>query len=260
MTKKFIARLVLAGILWLSPVFAEKNGYFVGAQLGSGGVSIDYEYCEINWRDPFEKICTTDSQGFRNLKYGFLGGYQYFLASEFGLRFYGVFNVGKYTYDGTAYEVDNPKEIRTTFTNKLSERALNFNVDILYNLVSSQNASFGIFGGVSVGCVWYKYDMNEGVYAEYKEEGYRQIDKTRKLDVGLNFGLRLNIIDRHSIELYSHFALRKHKELYAVKSAGSVAGRLDDASFATGESTQYRPVTLIHTPMRSIGIRYIFIF
>lgn len=258
MTKKFIARLVCVGILWLSPVFAEKNGYFVGAQLGNGGVSIDYEYCQyvgfqVNY---IEQICTADSQGFRNFKYGFLGGYQHFLTSEFGLRFYGVFNAGKYKYDGVAYEVDSPKEIRTTFTNKLSERALNFNVDILYNLVSSQNASFSIFGGLSVGCVWYKYDMNEGVYAEYKEEGYRQIDKTRKLDIGLNFGLRLNIIDRHNIELYSRFALGKQQETYVVKSTG----RLWTSDASGSLNTQYRPVTLTHTPMRNIGIRYIFIF
>lgn len=260
MTKKFIARLVFAGILWLNPMLAEKNGYFVGAQLGNGGVSIDYEYCQYGnnlWIDIWQfKVCSTDSQGFRNFKYGFLGGYQHFLTSEFGLRFYSVFNAGKYKYDGTAYEVDNPKEIRTTFTNKLSERALNFNVDILYNLVSSQNASFGIFGGLSVGCVWYKYDMNEGVYVEYKEEGYRQIDKTRKLDIGLNFGLKLNIIDRHSIELYSRFALRKQQETYVVKSTG----RLYPGDASGSLNTQYRPVTLTHTPMRNIGIRYIFIF
>lgn len=81
MTKKFIAHLVCVGILWLSPVFAEKNGYFVGAQFERGGAELNHKYCAIQGHH--NGIYTmgiedyfTEQYNFKNNKYGFLGGYQ----------------------------------------------------------------------------------------------------------------------------------------------------------------------------------------
>ena len=264
MMKKVIVCFMFAGILGVSnPLLAEESGWFAGVQLGGGGVELGYEYCKITgYREAIigvagnyivDTSCTLDTQNFKGIKYGFLGGYKQFFTADFGLRYYGAFNVGKYSYNGVAYKVDNPNEIRASFSNKLDEYTFNFNVDILYNLVSSDDTNFGIFGGVSLGCVWHNYDIKDGIDAKYTEKGYKQVDKARKLDAGLNFGLRVNIAKRHGIELYSRFALLKQKANYAVIALGRGVG-------ADRDELLYKPLTLTNTQIRSLGIAYIFTF
>ena len=252
---KFIKSVIFAGILGVSsPLLAEESGWFAGVQLGGGGTEIVYEHCSsANYSR--EKICSTDpqEQDFEGYQWGFLGGYKQFFTADFGLRYYGAFNVGKYSYNGVAYKVYNPNEIRASFSNKLDEYTFNFNVDILYNLVSSDDTNFGIFGGVSLGCVWHNYDIKDGIDAKYTEKGYKQVDKARKLDAGLNFGLRVNIAKRHGIELYSRFALLKQKANYAVIAMGRGVG-------ADRDELLYKPLTLTNTQIRSLGIAYIFTF
>lgn len=41
---KFIKYLVFTGILGVSPLPAEESGWFVGAEFGTSGVEIEYEY------------------------------------------------------------------------------------------------------------------------------------------------------------------------------------------------------------------------
>lgn len=261
--KKIISSFVFVGILGSVSLSAEENGWFVGTQYGGGGVELEYEYCKISSANslspelPYEVKTShyTDSQGFKGAKYGFLGGYKHFFTADFGLRYYATFNVGKYDYEDTAYKIDNPNEIRASFKNRLNEYAFNLNVDILYNLVNGESSNFGIFGGVSLGYVWYRYDIQEGIDAEYREQGYRQIDKARNFDAGLNFGLRVNIINKHSIEIYSRFALLKQKETYAVVAPGRIELELPNQDYL-----HYKPLTLTNAPMRNIGVRYIFAF
>ena len=243
--KKIYLALIFIGILGISsPLLAEESGFFMGAQLGKGGVELNYKYCAIYQpgnpagQPKKEEHCSTEHQqdeqdkvynsflagerhDFKSTKYGFLAGYKQFFTPKFGLRYYAAFNVGKYQYNGKAYQrSDKPPlyewEFRTTYTHKISEQHLSVNVDALYDFITNDIWDFGVFGGVSLGYVWYQYDMNEGVNWYYWERGYKQIDKMQDFDIGLNLGLRVNLIKRHGIEFYSRFSLMKQRETYII--------------------------------------------
>lgn len=88
---KFIKCLIFIGILGISPLLAEESGWFVGAEFGTSGVEIEYEY----YRDRvfFEgSRCAIDpqEQQFDGYKWGLLGGYKQFFTPKFGLRYWFV--------------------------------------------------------------------------------------------------------------------------------------------------------------------------
>lgn len=202
------------------------------------------------------KYCQTDpqEQQFDGYQWGLLGGYKQFFTPKFGLRYYGSFNMGAYSYDGTAYNSDNRADIRTTFTNKLNEYTFHFNVDALYNFIANDTWDFGVFGGVGLGGVLYKYTIEEGIDNHFGKEGYSQIDTARDFNIRLNLGLRANIAKRHGIELFACITLLDNKETYAVLARNGVGGMGGLPDY------ELRGVTLTNTPLESFGIRYIFSF
>lgn len=244
---KFIKYLVFTGILGISPLLAEESGWFVGAEFGTSGVEIEYEYCRD--RVLFEDSrCAIDpqEQQFDGYKWGLLGGYKQFFTPKFGLRYYGSFDMGAYSYE--ARNVSNVE-----FTNKLNEYTFYFNIDILYNFIANDTWDFGVFGGVGFGGVLYKYTMGGGTRINFGKEGYSQIDTARDFNIKLNLGLRTNIAKRHGIELFAHFGLFDSKKTYAVFAW--------DGSIQDGLKPHERfDITLTNTPSESLGIRYIFSF
>ena len=220
--KKCFLSVIFVGILGVSnPLFAEESGWFVGTQLSKGGVNLGYRYCVIyatnlvndngssitpypireercfvEPRQPehFKKsyeFLVGEEHKLKGIKYGFLGGYKQFFTADFGLRYYVAFDMAKYQYDGAAYMYSDDAmnygkwELRTKYTHKINERHFSVNVDALYNFIANDTLDFGVFVGVSLGYVIYKYDMNEGLNHYYGERGYKQIDKMQDFNIGL---------------------------------------------------------------------------
>ena len=250
---KFIKRVIFAGILGISPLLAEESGWFAGAQFGGGGVELVYEYC--SGYSSGTTSCYTDpqEQDFEGYRWGLLGGYKQFFTPKFGLRYYGSFNMGPYNYDGTAYNSNNRTDIRTTFTNKLDEYTFHLHIDALYNFITNESTDFGVFGGVGLGYVWYKYTIKEGTQNAIGEKGYSQIDTARDFDIRFLAGLRVNLAKRHGIEVFIQLPVLKQEKTFAVFTGGN-------HFTATGNTPQYTAITLTNTPSSSLGIRYTFSF
>ena len=244
----FIKSVVFAGILGVSsPLLAEESGWFAGVQFGGGGTEIVYEYCLA---EPFSrgKRCLTELQVFEGYQWGLLGGYKQFFTPKFGLRYYGAFNMGKYSYDGDSIEYGRT-DTRTTFTNKLNEYTFYIHTDILYNFITNETVDFGVFAGVGLGYVLYKYTIQDGpiLNAEYSE-----IDTARDFDIRFAAGLRVNLAKRHGIEAFIQLPMLKQKENFVF-----VAWDGDPNGLKPHELVG---ITLTNTPSSSFGIRYIFSF
>ena len=115
---------------------------------------------------------------FKGLNAGLLAGYKHFFSSQFGLRFYGLFDFSFYKNKEKAFYVKD----------KFQSYNANINVDVLYNFYDKDNKIFGIFAGASVGGAQY------------------MSSKTRlatDIDLGLNFGFRFGFDKHHSIELFN---------------------------------------------------------
>ncbi len=186
-TKKFKLSLALAGLLVAAGVTsaaAEESGAFVGAQVGYSANKFTMDM-SANWGS------LSASETASGVRYGFLAGYKQFFTPSFGARYYGVVDFGNYSKTLSV----NGEEMK--FKNK--SWGISANADALYNFVSSESLDFGLFAGLSLGYASNDFGDNAGV----KPSGF---------DLGVNFGLRTNIAQHHSIELYSRFGVLKQKD------------------------------------------------
>lgn len=199
-----------------------------GVQFGGGGVGLVYEFKGYGVGDN-----NHDLEGYR---FGLLGGYKQFFTPKFGLRYYAAFDMGQYS--------SNP-----SFKAIVDEYSFVFNVEMLYNFITSETSDFGVFAGVGLGYVIYSYDMKENALISNKEQKRQIVDISRDFDIRFVAGLRVNLAKRHGIELYSRFALMKQKEIYIITPIKSFSGGWD-----------YITTTLTNKALTSFGIGYVFSF
>ena len=205
---KFAVSVALAGILGASSALAETDGAFVGVQAGFGGANTKNEVCSSAG---IISICNTDSKSASALRYGFLAGYKQFFTENFGLRYYGVVDYG------ADFKIDNAVEgggEMIKFSPKISVLNLSANVDALYNFISNDSLEFGAFGGLSLAYASYEaknalWDLTpimtggEPAFKDFKLSGF---------DVGVNVGVRAQIVQKHGVELYGRFAFMENKK------------------------------------------------
>ena len=241
MSKNKIAlSLVVAGILGASSALAETDGAFVGVQFGFGGAKTTNELCELGGG---MSICKTDSKSASALRYGFLAGYKQFFTENFGLRYYGVVDYG------ADFKIDNAfygDGMVIKSSPKISALNLSANVDALYNFISNDSLEFGAFGGLSLAYASYKaknalIDLmpilagGEPTFKDFKLSGF---------DMGVNVGVRAQIVQKHGVELYGRFAFMENKKEETL---------LEDAD---GKTTQ----TFKAAQPYQVGLRYTFSF
>ena len=202
---KVAVSVALAGILGASSALAETDGAFVGVQFGFGGANTKNEFCMLNVG---MSVCITDSKSASALRYGFLAGYKQFFTENFGLRYYGVVDYG------ADFKIDNAFDMVSEiikFSPKISALNLSANVDALYNFISNDSLEFGAFGGFSLAYASYKaknalIDITPSgdlVFKEFKLGGF---------DMGVNVGVRAQILQKHGVELYGRFAFMENKK------------------------------------------------
>ena len=211
MSKNKIAlSLVVAGILGASSALAETDGAFVGVQFGFGGAKTKNELCEL---DGGRSICKTDSKSASALRYGFLAGYKQFFTENFGLRYYGVVDYG------ADFKIDNALdmgEINFSHKTKISALNLSANVDALYNFISNDSLEFGAFGGLSLAYANYKaknalMDLTPILAGGSDKPAFKDF-KLSGFDMGVNVGVRAQIVQKHGVELYGRFAFMENKK------------------------------------------------
>ena len=201
---KVAVSVALAGILGASSALAETDGVFAGVQFGFGGAKTKNELCIFD-------VCETDSKSASALRYGFLAGYKQFFTENFGLRYYGVVDYG------ADFKIDNALYIgeKRKFSPKISALNLSANVDALYNFISNDSLEFGAFGGLSLAYASYKAKNALMDVTPMMAGGEPPAFKDFKLsgfDVGVNVGVRAQIVQKHGVELYGRFAFMENKK------------------------------------------------
>ncbi len=212
----------------------------MGVQFGFGGAKITNEFCEFG---EGMSVCKTDSKSASALRYGFLAGYKQFFTENFGLRYYGVVD-----YGAADFKIDNAFYMGETipFSPKISALNLSANVDALYNFISNDSLEFGAFGGLSLAYASYEaknalMDVtpmmtgSEPAFKDFKLSGF---------DVGVNVGVRAQIVQKHGVELYGRFAFMENKKEETLHEE------------ARGKATQ----TFKASQPYQVGLRYTFSF
>lgn len=240
--KKVAVSVALAGILGASSALAETDGAFVGVQLGFGGASTKNEICELGGG---MSVCKADSKSASALRYGFLAGYKQFFTENFGLRYYGVVDYG------ADFKIDNAFEgsgMVIKSSPKISALNLSANVDALYNFISNDSLEFGAFGGLSLAYASYKaknalMDVTPMMTGGSDKPAFKDF-KLSGFDMGVNVGVRAQIVQKHGVELYGRFAFMEHKKEETLHEE------------ARGKATQ----TFKAAQPYQVGLRYTFSF
>ncbi|TQR28189.1 outer membrane beta-barrel protein [Campylobacter sp. MIT 97-5078] len=163
--KKIFTSVAVASALLASAAVAEDSGAFVGANVAYGAAKPN---------------SGGSHTGFR---YGIIAGYKDFFNADFGVRYYGTFDLGtKYTKGS-----NNPQ---------IETMNLYVNADALYNFAQEGDLEYGVFGGVGLGYVSHE--------VKNKRRGN---DKPDGFDVALNLGLRTTYNYVHGFELFTRFGL-----------------------------------------------------
>ena len=236
---KFALSVALAGILGASSALAETDGAFVGVQLGFGGANTANEVCSSAG---IISICNTDSKSANALRYGFLAGYKQFFTEKFGLRYYGVVDYG------ADFKIDNAfygDGMVIKSSPKISALNLSANVDALYNFISNDSLKFGAFGGLSLAYASYKAKnalidttpSSEPAFKDFKLSGF---------DMGVNVGVRAQIVQKHGVELYGRFAFMENKKEETLYEDEEEGGKMTQ-TFKAAQPYQ-------------VGLRYTFSF
>ena len=242
MSKNKIAlSLVVAGILGASSALAETDGAFVGVQFGLGGAKTTNEFCSSGGG---MGACQIDLKSASALRYGFLAGYKQFFTENFGLRYYGVVDYG------ADFKIDNAFYMGEiiNFSPKISALNLSANVDALYNFISNDSLEFGAFGGLSLAYASYKaknalMDVTPMMAGGSDKPAFKDF-KLSGFDMGVNVGVRAQIVQKHGVELYGRFAFMENKK--------------EETLFenALGKATQ----TFKAAQPYQVGLRYTFSF
>ena len=242
MSKNKIAlSLAVAGILGASSALAETDGAFVGVQFGFGGANTTNEFCSSGGG---MGACQIDLKSANALRYGFLAGYKQFFTENFGLRYYGVVDYG------ADFKIDNAFYMGETipFSPKISVLNLSANVDALYNFISNDSLEFGAFGGLSLAYASYKaknalMDVTPMMTGGSDKPAFKDF-KLSGFDVGVNVGVRAQIVQKHGVELYGRFAFMENKKEETLHEE------------ARGKATQ----TFKASQPYQVGLRYTFSF
>lgn len=206
--KKALLGCVLAsGVLAQSAFGAEKDGVFVGFELGANNVkfkqTLDYSMGQ--------KVSGDIKADNLMPSIAIKGGYKLFFNAErsFGARFYGQVGVGHGRLENVKYSNSlqsvvqaayqgNPNATNSVFTGTNDTYYTTFidyfvGADLLYNFAKQKNATYGLYLGVGVGGVTWaangkEYEVSNG------ERSYTNFA------ANANFGLRLLIEESHEID------------------------------------------------------------
>lgn len=219
--KKLVLSFTLLGILGVTSMMAESDGWFVGGQLGLRGTDTKVDASSSTdgylmgdgsaWSATYSSTGANVSGSDSGAKLGFLGGYKQFFDPKFGARYYFSADFLDYTQN------------------------YNINADVLYNFASKDIVEFGAFGGL-----WLGYAIHD-----------MGLDTAKGVDLGINIGLKAQIAQNHGVELFGHFGFLKQK--YTLSDSMTEYG---DYGYGSGSSD----IEVKISQPYHIGIRYTYSF
>ena len=207
--KKAMLACVVAGGVLSQGVAAEKDGAFVGFELGANNVKFKQT---LDYAMQGNKISGDIKADNLMPSIAIKGGYKLFFNAErsFGARFYGQVGVGHGRLENVKYSNSlqsvvqaayqgNPNATNSVFTGTNDTYYTTFidyfvGADLLYNFIQQESAIYGVYLGVGVGGVTWaangkEYEVSNG------ERSYTNFA------ANANFGLRLLIEESHEIDL-----------------------------------------------------------
>ena len=249
----------------IEPMNKEKSGAFVGLSIGVTSLSADFGASYFGTKNGHKNLefSTSSSRGGATGIYGIMIGYKHAITGGFGLRYYADFNYISPT-------LAQPKMWGMNY---------GLNVDGLLNIVEKNNNFFGFFAGVGLGAQSYGWSdrilendlyftgesggrgdgNNDSVKLQgergdgHKNQNFK--NPVTSFNVAINFGVRLNIVKHHDIELGARFRPIKHT-LKEVKMEYKTGQGNDGKETHT---TQQGLKAKIGSPY-DIFLRYIFVF
>lgn len=255
-SKKALLTGVLVSVVLAQSAFgAEKDGVFVGVELGANKVK-------------FKQDLTMSQQGVGTLLSGDIkadnlmpslavkGGYKWFFGAQrkFGVRAYGQVGVGhgrlvnvEYDMSGAgAAALQRPGVTDSVFTGTRDTYYTTFidyyvGADLLYNFVSiNDDTTLGVYAGVGVGGVTWAangkdYEVTNGDRSYFN------------FAANANLGLRATIKEKHGVELGARIYFPKSEIFDANGGKSVLMERLGVPATATADTTttHYRPFSVV---------------
>lgn len=255
--KACVAGILGCGILASSAFGAEKDGAYMGVELGANRVkfkqTLDYTILQPQQTKVSGDIKADNLMPSVAIK----GGYKMFFGEErrFGFRAYGAVGVGygrlinvKYNDSLTpiiqmAYST-NPNATNSVFTNTGKTYYTTFidyyvGADLLYNFAPKNDVIWGVFAGVGVGGVTWaangkEYEVSNGDRSYFN------------FAASANLGLRATIKDKHGIELGARVYFPK-SEIFDASNGTSplVPIAIRNSVSIDTTTTHYRPFSVV---------------
>ena len=171
---KLALSLALAGILGASSALAEKEGSFVGGQLGNSWVDTKYSF-KVTGGNVGQATLSGSGEGKSGSRFGVVYGKYYTIDEDAGYRTYGLADFGDNLYN------------------------INANMDFLYTFVKLEKVEVRGFVGAYVGGVFATFDTSKWWGSDESD------DFLYGIDAGLNLGARFIIAKRHGIDLFYRY-------------------------------------------------------
>lgn len=252
--KACVAGILGCGILASSAFGAEKDGAYMGVELGANKVKFK-QTLDINMGQQISGDIKAD-----NLmpSVAVKGGYKMFFGEErrFGFRAYGAVGVGygrlinvKYSQNlagaiaslAQAHSsIANPNSTSSVFTGTGKTYYTTFidyyvGADLLYNFAPKNDVIWGVFAGVGVGGVTWaangkEYEVSNGDRSYFN------------FAANANLGLRATIKEKHGVELGARVYFPK-SEIFEASNGTSPLMSLMPISNTT--TTHYRPFSVV---------------
>lgn len=252
LSKKFLFASALISSFLAQGVFGwEKDGVFLGVEFGASKVKFEqkYDYAQtgaqgapINTGNEIKANNTLPSLALKV-------GYKWFFGEQrnFGLRTYAQVGMGwgklknaEYDIKGAHNTLVNQTGKDSVFLGKDEAYYTNFmdcfvGADILYNFAQINNTVFGLYLGAGVGAL--KWDASG---KEYEPENGKKT--YTNLATNANFGLRVNIDERHEFDL----GARAYSTNSKIFEAGNHISKIinTQAPITHTQTNHYRPFTV----------------
>ena len=253
--KACVAGVLGCGILASSAFGAEKDGAYMGVELGANRVKFKQD---ITMSMPAGNALVSGDIKADNImpSIAVKGGYKMFFGAErrFGVRAYGAVGVGygrliniKYNLGGQlgANLPQMPGVTDSIFTGTRDTYYTTFidyyvGADLLYNFAPKNDVIWGMFAGVGVGGVTWaangkRYEVSNGDRSYFN------------FAASANLGLRATIKEKHGVELGARIYFPKSEIFEANGGKSVLMGRLNGLQNATADTTttHYRPFSVV---------------
>lgn len=253
--KACVAGVLGCGILATSAFGAEKDGAYMGVELGANRVKFKQT---LDYAMGGNTIASGDIKADNLMpSVAIKGGYKMFFGAErkFGVRAYGAVGVGygrliNVKYDsslqpivGMAYPT-NPNATNSVFTGTGKTYYTTFidyyvGADLLYNFTPKNDVIWGVFAGVGVGGVTWaangkEYEVSNGDRSYFN------------FAANANLGLRATIKEKHGVELGARIYFPK-SEIFDASNGTSplVPEAMRQGVSIDTTTTHYRPFSVV---------------